>query len=95
MLQYLISEFLIPWRPSEERYYTLNMSKAYSNNFKIIIIILYLRLFFSLTLLSFGTKNESFLRMYEKVFLPVSQMLVSQLSTWKAFFFHCSKEKAK
>lgn len=79
MLQYLISEFLIPWRSSEERYYMLNMSKPYSNNFKIIIIP-YLKLFFSLKLLSFGTKNES-LRMYEKVFLPVSQMLVGQLST--------------
>jgi len=46
MLQYLISEFLNPWRSSEERYYVLNMSKAYSNNLKIIIVIPYLKLFF-------------------------------------------------
>lgn len=61
----------------------LNMSKAYSNNLKIIIIIPYLKLFFffSLKLSSFGTKNRSFLRIYEKVFLPVSQMFVGQLST--------------
>lgn len=58
----------------------LNISKAYSNNLKIIIIP-YLNFFFSLKLSSFGTKNESFLRMSEKVFLPVFQMLVGQLST--------------
>lgn len=81
MLQYLINEFLIPLRSSEERYYMLNMSKAYSNNLKIIITIPYLKHFFSLKLLSFGTKNESFLRTCENVFLPVSQMLVGQLST--------------
>lgn len=59
----------------------LNMSKAYSNNLKIIIIIPYLKLLFFFEVLSFGTKNESFLRMHEKVFLPVSQMLVGQLNT--------------
>lgn len=45
MLQYLISEFLISWRSSEERYYVLNIFKAYYNNFKIIVIIPHLFFF--------------------------------------------------
>lgn len=94
MLQYLISEFLIPWRTSEEIYYMLNMSKADSNNLKIIIIIPYLKhIFFSLKLWSFGTKNETLLRTYEKIALPASQVLVGQLVTLKAMCTHCSKRK--
>lgn len=72
----------------------LNMSKVDSNNFKIIIIIPYFRhVFFSLKLQSFGTKNETFLRTYEKIVLPAFQVLVGQLVTLKAVFIHCSKKK--
>lgn len=94
MLQYLISEFLIPWRSSEEIYYVLNMSKVYSNNLKIIIIIPYLKhIFFSLKSWSFGTKNLRFLRTYEKVVLPASQVLIGQQATLKAMFIHCRKKE--